>query len=96
MIGISVLALHFVYPLTSLPKMVRSQKSALNSINETKKFDAIWQNTQKCTHETACSDKCKYCRTGHAPKQCPAYRKKCGECGKANHFKWSVDSHEDK
>ena len=32
-------------------------------------------------------NKCKYLRTGHPHQQCPAYGKKCGECGKCNHLK---------
>ena len=30
--------------------------------------------------------KCKYCGKSHAPKQCPAFGKKCHNCGKNNHF----------
>ena len=42
----------------------RAHRSALNSINEAKDFEAIWQNTKKHTHETSHNDKCKYCWTG--------------------------------
>ena len=65
---------------------VEEQRSILNNIRETKDFDAIRQNTQ-WVHGAPHSDKCKYCGTGHSPCQFPAYRKKCGECGKDNHFK---------
>ena len=65
----------------------RAQRSAFNSIKEAKELDAIWQNTQKHTCETSCSDKCKYCGTGHASQQCPTFWRKCRECGKVNHFK---------
>ena len=30
---------------------------------------------------------CSYCGSNHPPRQCPAYRKKCEECGKVNHFR---------
>ena len=30
--------------------------------------------------------KCKYCGKSHAPKQCPAFGKKCHNCGKNNYF----------
>ena len=30
--------------------------------------------------------KCKYCGKSHASKQCPAFGKKCYNCGKNNHF----------
>ena len=32
-------------------------------------------------------DRCKYCGMGHPPRQCPAYGKRYGGCGKQNHFK---------
>ena len=38
----------------------------LKSTTEAKKFDVIWKNTQNHECETTCSDKCKYCGTGHA------------------------------
>lgn len=32
------------------------------------------------------SGKCEYCGWEHAPQKCPAYGKRCKQCGKKNHF----------
>ena len=29
---------------------------------------------------------CKYCRSSHPPRGCPAYGMMCGKCGQVNHF----------
>ena len=63
------------------------QRSPLNSIKESKDFDAIWQNSHKWIDGASCSDMYKYCRIGHSPWQCQVCGKKCEECGKGNHFK---------
>ena len=50
-------------------------------------MDAFWQSLLKLVHGAPYGDKCRYCGTEHPPQQYPVWRKKCGECGKDNHFK---------
>ena len=52
----------------------RAQRSTFNNIKESKDFNVIWQNTQKWVCWNPCSERCKYCSTGHSPQWCPAYR----------------------
>lgn len=52
-------------------------------IGTTKTADAIKRN--KSRRQTTVRS-CQYCGTHHKKGSCPAYGKKCGKCGKINHF----------
>ena len=69
---------------------VQVQKSTLNEYKRGKRikhYEAKYAEVRPCGIWSEEKDRCKYSDTGHPPRQCPAYGKKCGECGKENHLK---------
>ena len=72
----------------------RVQASVLNDITETKTFDKVKKEPEpkntwgrKANITTHQRWLCRYCRGGHAPRQCPAYGKMCTACSKMGHFR---------
>ena len=73
----------------------KAQFEIINSLNMTKDFDKIktvsgietnWDNIMN-TYQVAVKHSCSYCSYSHPPRWCPAYGKKCVECGKINHLR---------
>ena len=72
----------------------RAQAAEIKKLSEVKDFDEInarkhKQNGMKlhaCVNVPT-GEKCKYCGSSHAPRQCLAYGKKFTKCNKMNHFR---------
>ena len=72
----------------------RTQASVWNDITETWPFDKVKKetepkNTQRREAHVAIQQRwlCRYCGGSHAPRQCPAYGKRCAACSKTGHFR---------
>ena len=65
-----------VHAINQLPKEKEQFKTNAKRKNTAKRDDKQHQSTNNC----------KYCGKSHASKQCPAFGKKCYNCGKNNHF----------
>ena len=88
-----------VFAWTRRVEAQRMQAAMPDSLKETKDFDAIrlqktgqkqnrlHQKNKRTDHHP--KQKCKYFGSSHSPKQCPAYGKMSGGCGKINTF-WAV------
>ena len=74
----------------------RVQSAIMDSLTKTKEFDQIriakggfrynGRNVQTCAKAPA-KKSYSYCCSSHHTRQCPAYGKKCMDCGKMNHFR---------
>ena len=69
----------------------RAQSARMNSPTETKEFNKVIikkatkkYNPRRPTSQIQIPTKqtCRYFGSSHHPRQCPAYRKKCADCGK--------------
>ena len=71
----------------------RAQTMVMNSLHETKSFDAIVQKDVRHTDKKPIMNtfttqrRCNYCRQEHKLTQCPVYGKRCDKCGRFNHFR---------
>ena len=74
----------------------RAQSAIMNSLTDTRGVDKlkIMTETQKysqrrpSTHiKMPAKQMCSHCGSSHPLRQCPAYEKKCTDCGKIGHFR---------
>ena len=77
-------------------KTQRTQSTIMKSLTETKEYDKlkIMKTTYKdiprkpSVHiKMSARQTCRYCESSHPLRQCPAYGKKCTDCGKIGHFR---------
>ena len=62
---------------------VQREQKALDKTKETKDFDSIGQNIQRCDSVMHKKQK----QVESTKRQCPTCHKMCGRCGKTNHFR---------
>ena len=65
---------------------VRKQKARSRKDQTDKSYPKGQAQKHDCSRRQDNTSSCRNCGKSHAPRQCPAYGKKCFNCDKSNHF----------
>lgn len=71
---------------TTVHEVKQNRQQENSNKDKSNKFNSDRNKTNNQNRDGATNGKCTRCQKNHKPRECPAYGKKCKNCGKVGHF----------